>query len=30
MAGQENALFSIGDLASRSGTKVETVRYYES
>ena len=25
----ETAAFSIGDLASRTGTKVETIRYYE-
>lgn len=26
---QRNGCFSIGDLAARSGTKVETIRYYE-
>lgn len=29
MERQESAPFSIGDLAMRSGTKVETIRYYE-
>lgn len=29
MRGPESAPFSIGDLATRTGTKVETVRYYE-
>ena len=29
MMGQKSTCFSIGDLATRSGTKVETIRYYE-
>ena len=29
MARPPGAAFSIGDLATRSGTKVETIRYYE-
>ena len=29
MAQPPGAVFSIGDLATRSGTKVETIRYYE-
>lgn len=29
MTVQDRQAFSIGDLASRTGTKVETIRYYE-
>lgn len=29
MVGQGDVCFSIGDLAARGGTKVETIRYYE-